>query len=440
MDPRMIISEGRLHPHQVLILATCVLLFALDGYDVLSISFAAPGISNEWAISMATLGIVLSAELVGMSFGSILLGRMSDAWGRRPLIVVCLAFMAIGMAATATVDSILQLALWRFVTGVGIGGLLAAVSAICLEYTNTPNRALVQTLMAAGYPLGAMIGGAIASYLLRSFDWRAVFLLGAAATSLFIPLVLLAVPESIHYLAAKRKTDALARINRTLARLGHPKADRMPPVDGTSGQAKWGELFAPALRATTPRVLVAFFAHTATFYFFLKWIPKIIADLGYSPAQAGEVLVWANTGGVLGCIFFGLLTKKAPLRPLLLGTLVLSFLSVCLFGLGQRTLGGLSVTAAIGGFFATGSVSGLYALLSQAFPDRLRATGVGFVIGMGRGGAVVGPILAGWLFSSGFGLLPVAVLMGCGSLICAVALRTLPGHVAAAEPLRPEPR
>jgi benzoate transport len=427
MDPRMIISEGRLYPRQILILVTCVLLFALDGYDVLSISFAAPGISDEWSISMATLGIVLSAELVGMSFGSVVLGRLTDAWGRRPLIVICLTIMALGMAATANVDSIVQLALWRFLTGVGIGGLLAAVSAICLEYTNAPNRALMQTLMAGGYPLGAMVGGAIASYLLRSFDWRAVFLLGAAATSLFIPLVLLAIPESIHFLAAKRKTNALARINKTLARLGHPKADRMPPIDGTPEQAKWGQLFAPALRGTTLRMLVALFAHTATFYFFLKWIPKIIADLGYSPAQAGGVLVWANIGGVLGCITFGLLTRKVPLRPLLLSALVLSFASVSLFGLGPRTLNGLSLTAAFGGFFATGSISGLYAVLSQAFPDRLRASGVGLVIGLGRGGAVVGPVLAGWLFSSGFGLLPVAVLMGCGSLLCAGALRTLPG-------------
>ena len=136
-------------------------------------------------------------ELIGMALGSIVIGPIADRWGRRPTILLCLVIVSLGMAAASTASSVPVLAAYRLGTGLGIGGMLAATSAMTAEYASARFRQLSVILMAGGYPVGVVIGGSIASQLLVSYDWRAVFLFGAAASALFIPIVWLALPESI---------------------------------------------------------------------------------------------------------------------------------------------------------------------------------------------------------------------------------------------------
>ena len=182
-DPTKLLDEEPMGRLQVAAVTLCILLYALDGFDVLSISFAAPGIAEEWAIDRAALGMVLSMELLGMIAGSLMLGDIADRFGRRPLILLCLFLMTIGMALAATAESIATLSSYRFFTGLGIGGMLATTNAMVAEYSNKKHRSLAVTLMAAGYPLGAIVGGSIVSVLLASFDWRSVFVFGAIDNS-----------------------------------------------------------------------------------------------------------------------------------------------------------------------------------------------------------------------------------------------------------------
>ena len=194
-DPRNILDTEAMGRLQIIVVTVCILLNALDGFDVLSISFAAPGIVDEWGIGRATLGIVLSMELIGMSVGSVVLGSVADSYGRRPIILSCLIIMATGMIAAATANSIVTLSLFRFFTGIGIGGMLESTNAMVAESANARHRSLAVTLMAAGYPLGVIIGGSISSALLIHFDWRAIFVFGACATAIFIPVVCKLLPE-----------------------------------------------------------------------------------------------------------------------------------------------------------------------------------------------------------------------------------------------------
>src|SRR5882724_12389726 len=203
---------------QVLAVAITVGLTALDGFDVLSISFASPGIAAEWGIDRAALGIVLSMELMGMALGSIVLGGVADRIGRRPTMLGCLVLMTLGMFMVTTVKQIPELEVWRFTTGLGIGGLLAASNAVAAEFANLKRRNLSVALMSIGYPVGAVLGGLIVKELLRGHDWRSVFYFGGAITALFIPLVFLLVPESVHWLAQKQPVGALDRINRAMVR------------------------------------------------------------------------------------------------------------------------------------------------------------------------------------------------------------------------------
>ncbi|MEG3153216.1 MFS transporter, partial [Sphingomonas sp. ZT3P38] len=196
-DPRAVIDREPMSRFQWGVVATMIGLNALDGFDVLSISFASPGIAADWGIDRAALGIVLSMELIGMAIGSLFLGGVADKIGRRATILSCLCLMTIGMLGAATANGVEVLSAWRVLTGLGIGGMLAATNAAVAEAANAKNRSLAVVLMAAGYPVGTIIGGSISAVLLSMYDWRAVFVFGAVCSVLFIPLVLWRAPESV---------------------------------------------------------------------------------------------------------------------------------------------------------------------------------------------------------------------------------------------------
>lgn len=423
-DPRAILAHEPMSPRQAVAVGLCVLLVALDGFDVLAISFASPGIAKEWGIDRAALGIVLSMELIGMALGSLALGGVADRIGRRPTILGCLVLMTFGMFLATTPRDVESMSVYRFITGVGIGGMLAAINAVAAECASNRRRNLAVTLMAAGYPLGAVSGGVIATQLLAGGDWRSVFMFGGVVTATCIPLVLWLMPESVSYLVERRPSNALTRVNDTLRRLGH-SAVRALPAPAAAVQVPRNslvELFSPGLARTTMLLTVAYFAHIMTFYFLLKWIPKIVADMGFEPASAGGVLVWANVGGASGALVFSVLTQRVGLRGLVIAALAVTAVMVVLFGRSRSDLGQLALLAAGAGFFCNAGIVGLYAMFAQSFPAKIRATGTGFVIGVGRAGAAFGPIAAGFLFVGGSTLPAVAAIMALGSVLGAAAI------------------
>ena len=410
---------------QVIAVAITIGLNALDGFDVLSISFASPGIAAEWGIDRAALGIVLSMELIGMAIGSILLGGVADRIGRRPTMLGCLLLMVTGMFMATTVKGLVDLSLWRILTGLGIGGLLAAINAVAAEFSNFRRRHLSVSLMAIGYPVGAVIGGLIAAQLLKGQDWRSVFYFGSAVTAAFIPLVVLFVPESVHWLARKQPSNALDKINRALSRMGHTAVSALPPISADVRKRSMADIFTPGMIAITMCVALAYFFHIMTFYFILKWVPKIVVDMGFAASSAAGVLVWANVGGALGGAVLGLLTQKFGVKGLTIGAMLLSTVMVAIFGRTPPDLQKLSLICACSGFFTNGAIVGMYAIFAQAFPTHVRASGTGFGIGVGRGGSVLAPIVAGYLFKAGAGLPAVALTMALGSLVGAGVLSLL---------------
>jgi benzoate transport len=424
-DPRATIATSPMSPLQVLVVGLTVALNALDGFDVLSISFASPGIAAEWGIARDALGIVLSMELIGMAIGSVLLGGVADRVGRRPTMLGCLMLMAFGMVMATTASGLVLLSMWRIVTGLGIGGMLAAITAVAAEFSNTRRRHLSVSIMSIGYPLGAVVGGIVAAQLLRSYDWRSVFYFGAAVTAALIPLVYFIVPESVHWLARKQPAGALDRINAALSRMGHAAVAALPEIPPEGRRASVTEIFSPALAATTAIVTFAYFCHIMTFYFIVKWIPKIVVDMGFDPSSAAGVLVWTNVGGATGGAVLGLMTQRFGVKGLTIGILVLSSVAVVLFGRTPPDLQQLSIVSGIAGFCTNAGIIGLYAIVAQAFPTQVRATGTGFTIGVGRGGSALGPIIAGYLFNAGYLLPTVAVVMGLGSLVGAMILLLL---------------
>ena len=423
MEAQRILDDVPMTRLQIAAVILCVALNAIDGFDVLAISFAAPGIAAEWGISRGALGIVLAMELIGMAAGSVVLGSIADNLGRRPIILGCLVVMASGMYLASQATSVNALLATRFVTGVGIGGMLATTNAMVAEYSNARHRNFNVVLMATGYPVGIIIGGSLATILLAHFDWRAVFVLGAAMTGVLLPAIWFLMPESISYLAQKKRPDALAQINRILTRMGHAALEQLPASEEKS--TGWRDLFSPQIARTTILLTTAYLAHIITFYFILKWIPNIVVDMEYSPSSAGGILVWANVGGAVGSVLLGGLTHYFRLRSVIITALIGSIVMINVFGMGQVNLTSLAIVAGITGFFTNAAVVGLYAMLAQSYPTHLRAGGTGFVIGMGRAGAVLGPIIAGFLFEEEFSLTAVSFVMALGSLVAIFALMFL---------------
>jgi MFS family permease len=424
---------------QVIVVALTVLLNAMDGFDILSIAFASNGIAAEWKVTTQALGIVLSMELIGMAIGSVLLGGVADRIGRRPTLLACLVTMAFGMFMATTAASPVQLSIWRVVTGLGIGGMLSATNAVVAEFSNVKWRRLCISIMVIGYPLGGGAGGLWAAGLINAYGWRSVFYLGAALTAVLFPLCVLFVPESVHWLARKQPANALARVNASLTKLGQATVNALPEIASTDRRKSLGDIFSPALIGITLTVTAAYFLHIVSFYFLAKWTPRIVAAIfpTLPPGTGPRVLALSNFGGAAGGALFGLLATRIGLKPLTIVIMVMNTVAIFFFGRTPADLATLTWLALAVAFFGNAAISGMYSIAAYAFPTHVRATGTGFVIGVGRGGAVLSPWLAGLLFDPSGTLrnLPVdkltevATIMGMGSLLAAGALLLLKANV-----------
>ena len=421
-DPRETLNQSAMSTLQWVVVGLTVALNALDGFDVLAISFASPGIAAEWKTSMAGLGLIASMELIGMVVGSIMLGGIADTIGRRPTILGCLVFMTIGMYMVTTTSELAVFSAWRFFTGLGIGGMLAVINAQAAEFANNKSRPLAIALMTGGYPIGGIVGGAVVTELLKTHDWRSVFYFGTAMTAMLIPLVYFIMPESVHWLMRKRRPDALEKINQIMTRLKQATVSVLPEVSQARQSKPFVDIFSKSMIATTLIVTAGYFFHMITFYYILKWVPKLVVDLGFSPSSAAGVLTWASVGGAFGCLTFGWLSRKFDVKRMTLFFYAISWLGVILFGQTSANLTVLSALVCIAGYFINSAIVGMYSLMAHVFPTHVRASGTGFAIGVGRGGSVSSPILAGLLLDGGMGLGMLSMIMGTGSLLAFAAM------------------
>jgi benzoate transport len=422
-DPREIIGRRDMSAFQIVAVAITIGLNALDGFDVVSISFAAPGITEEWGVGRDALGVVLSMGLFGMAAGSLLVAPVADVIGRRPMILLCLLAMGAGMLLSATANDIYWLSAWRILTGLGIGAMLASITAMSAEFSNDKRKDFAVAAMSVGYPIGVVLGGSVAAWLLGQYDWRAVFIFGGIITFVFVPLVLWRLPESISFLMQKRPDGALERINQTLAKMRHPTIEAIPDAPPKSERGSPTDIFRPALLPITLVLTTTYFLHILTFYYMQTWLPSIIVDLGYSQSQGTSVLVWANLGGAVGGAALGWLAHHYGVKPLTVLVALLTGVVVALFGqvhAAELTL--IQVVVFVAGFMWNATIIGLYALAARSFPTQARASGTGFMIGIGRGGSVLAPIMAGFLFDGGYGRDTVSLLMALGSVAAAVVL------------------
>lgn len=430
-DPRQVIEDGAMGVRQWVAVALTIGLNALDGFDVLSSAFAGPGIKQEWNLGPDGLGAVLSMELIGMGVGSLILGGSADKFGRRPTILFCLVLMAVGMFLATTASSPQILSAYRVITGLGIGGMLAATNAVVFEMSSRKVRAFTMALMVIGYPIGAFIGGLISAELLRTHDWRAVFMFGAIVTAAFLPLVWFFVPETPAWLAQARPAGALERVNATLVRFGHAPVASLGEQTRNEADASLADIFRPAYRRATVILSLGYAAHALTFYYVLKMAPSIISDpqfagQSFTKAEGASVLAWANLGGAVGGACFGWFMHRFGIKRATMVALAISVAVVARFGLGATTLTGWTWAVVLTGLFTNAAIVGFYAAFAASYPTHAKATGTGFALSIGRGGAALSPYLAGLLFAGESGLMTTSLIMAAGSFVALVLFFFLP--------------
>ena len=399
---RQLIDEKPISGLQLRVVLGCFALNMLDGFDVLAIAFTAPTISQEWQLTPYVLGIIFSAGLIGMTLGAAFIAPFTDVIGRRAMILLSLTAIAISMAVTGMTTNATQMIVMRVVTGLGIGSILASLTSLVAEYTPARKRSLMVGFMQVGYPLGATAGGFAAVWLIESSGWPAVFFFGSALSFAAVFFTWVFLPESMEFLSSRQPANALARINRILARMDWPQLDALPAAPPAPAKPSVRSILTPDYRNWTLLLWCGFFMSFLTLYFLFSWIPKITVDAGL-PVDKGIYIGTAlNFGAFLGGTILGYLSDRFGVRPLIILFFTGGVIFMVLFGFSPPEVGLLLVLAFLIGFCVLGGFVGFYISAACLYHTEIRTTGVGWGIGAGRTGAIIGPYLGGVFINIGY--------------------------------------
>lgn len=420
-DPRALLLDAPMSRYQWGAVVVLGMLFMLDGFDVMTIAFAAPALLAEWGISKAELGGVLSAGLFGMAIGAVALSPFADALGRRRILVLAQLLTIGGTLWSAFSHDIVMLASSRLLTGLGIGAMLGIVSSLAAEYANGRRRDLVVSLTMLGYALGAILGGILAAWLLASSGWRSIFLFASASGVVMLMISWIFLPEPPALVIARPGRDGLARVNAYLERCGHAPVAALPPPPDRN-RIPIAMLFGRGTVKDTLLLTAIYFCYMIPNFYMQTWLPTLVAGVGLSAPQSAIVAACMSVGGVGGTLFVAGTSLRFGLKRLQVGLSIAAAAGVFLFALIPADFLLLAIAAAVAGFFLGGGMVGYYAVIARTFPAHMRASGTGFVIGIGRLGSTIPPILAGLLFTIGMSRPAVSLLMALPALLSMLLL------------------
>ncbi|OAV60650.1 MFS transporter [Enteractinococcus helveticum] len=431
MDLRHQIDIRPMSGYQWLIIALCTFLNALDGYDVLAISFTSNAVTEEFGLSGTELGIVMSAALVGMAVGALTLGPVADRIGRRNMTILAIIVNAIGLFLSSTADSAIELGIWRIVTGLGIGGILVGTNVLSAEYASRKHRGLAISIYAAGYGIGAALGGTAMVGLINSFGWRSVFVVGGIMTVISLILVLPLLPESASYLYNRQPKNAQAKVERIAHRLGYREPVDLTVADTAAQRSEQetgiSKLFTKQNRRVTLVIWTTFFVIMFAFYFVNSWTPRLMHATGLSENLSMFVTVGLTLGGAIGSVVFGLFTSRWSTRVVLSRFTVLAAILMAIFVFSAQWTVVVLILGVFVGLFINGCIAGLYVLTPQSYSSGLRSTGAGWGIGIGRFGAIIAPTATGALMDAGWSPEAIYVSVGVLILLATVALLFMRG-------------
>jgi AAHS family 4-hydroxybenzoate transporter-like MFS transporter len=371
----------------------------MDGFDVQAIGFVAPALTQDWHIDPSALGPIFGAGLLGMLIGSMLLSILADRVGRRPVLVGSTAFFSLCMLLTAAAASVQQLVFLRLLTGVGIGGVMANAVALASEYSPQRQRASLLMWISCGFTGGAIAGGLISAALIPWAGWRSVFLVGGVLPLGISAVMYLRLPESLLFLSLQQSEDD--KLGQLLSRI-------VPGIDAVRnlhlarpekmlGRGSFTKLFRDGRVAITLLLWLVSFANLLNLFFLSNWLPLLSTRMGFSSSTAVLLGTTLQLGGLLGAVFLGPLIDRLGFYRVLVPLFLFAGLAVAAIGQPGLTMLLLYLVVFSAGICIVGAQPALNALASTLYPTEIRATGVGWSLGVGRAGAIVGPVVAAQL-------------------------------------------
>ena len=419
VDVRTFIDTQPVGAYQWMVTAMCGLIVFVDGFDAQAMGFVAPALTADLHVSRAVLGSVISSGLVGMMVGALLFGPLADRIGRKPVLVASTLIFAVGSLLTATANSIDALSLYRLVTGLGMGGAMPNAIALTSEYMLSRYRATAVTAMMCGFSLGAAVGGFVAAALIPSFGWESVFVAGGVVPLLIAPISAVLLPESIRFLLAR--PDGRARASAYLARITPNVPDTVVADSEASGPGfVVTRLFTDGRAVVTLLIWVVYFTNLLDLYFLNSWLPTIMNDSGIRAETAIRVTALFQVGGCIGAVLLGYTLDRRRTFAVVAFCFLWAAVWIVVTAEAGTSVPLLITAMLASGVGIIGGQNGSHALSSEYYPTAIRATGVGWALGIGRIGSIAGPLIGGYLLTQGGGARQV-LWMACIPALIATA-------------------
>jgi AAHS family 4-hydroxybenzoate transporter-like MFS transporter len=390
--------------YQIRVLLICAAVLFIDGFDTQAIGYVAPAVAQEWKLARGSLGPVFSAGLFGLMIGALIFGPMADRIGRRRIILASTLVFGIGTLLTVIAADTTWLIALRVLTGLGLGGAMPNAVALTSEFSPHRRRATMVMIMFAGFSIGAALGGLLAAAMIPAFGWRSVFLVGGLVPLLLLPFLFKALPESIRFLAMiggrdREVADLLQKVAPAASFAGgarfvvqEPKLSGLPVA----------HLFAEGRSWVTLLLWVVFFMSLLDLYLLSNWLPTVLNDLGVSVSAAAAIGAMLQVGGVVGTFTLGKVIDRFSFRALAL-TYFVAAVAVAAIGMASHSIVLVTIAIFASGFCIVGGQIASNALTATFYPTAIRSTGVGWALGIGRIGSIVGPLIGGLMLARDMG-------------------------------------
>jgi AAHS family 4-hydroxybenzoate transporter-like MFS transporter len=430
LDVKTFIDEHPMVAAQWMILLLCFFVLVADGFDTAAMAFVAPALTHELSISKLALGPVLSAALIGLAAGALIAGPIADKIGRKRVLIASVLLFSIASLASAYATTAMMLAILRLLTGLGIGAAMPNCTTLVSEFVPSGRRSFLVNLMFCGFPLGASAGGFMAAWLIPHFGWRSVFLVGGSAPILLAFLLML-LPESIgfmvvqHWPIAKIKS-ALLRISGddSVARSRIEAADsfKIHELAARSSGSPVGILLSPEFRLSTIMLWIAYFMGLVLYYLLISWMPTLMRDSGASISDAARITALFPLGGGIGAIICGWLMDRVNATQVVGIAYFVTALLLVALSRSTATVGLLMIVTFLAGTAMNGAQTSMPGLAAATYPTKSRASGVSWMLGIGRLGGVTGALGGGVLLQAGYKMAAIVLGLSVAALIAALAL------------------
>jgi MFS transporter, AAHS family, 4-hydroxybenzoate transporter len=426
-----IIDQRPLSGFQITTMVLCGMIIVLDGFDTQSIGFLAPSMADTLHVSVKTFGPVFMAALIGLMISSMTMGPLADRWGRKWPIVICTLIFGTFAVLTGLAHSFNQVVFFRFLTGLGLGGAMANVVALMSEYAPRRLLAVMVTMLFCGMPAGALLGGLVSAVMLPRWGWQSVFYAGGVLPFTLALFLMKALPESVRFLEVSGADPR--KIGNIMARIS-PELRDTPLSQATSSDRALRKgmpvkhLFTEGRATLTILLWTPYFMNLLILYFVVSWLPALLRQAGL-PISAGITAISLfSIGGILGSFVEGYLMNWFGTPTVLVSEFVISTLLIASLAFSGSFPATMAITFVLG-FIVQAAQGGLNALAATVYPTAIRATGVGWALGVGRIGSIVGPMLGGIMLARDWGPRDI-FLAGAAPALCAAAATLLSSWLA----------